>query len=129
MGRLKRTEGAEAMRLRWYGGMDTETIFVERKTHREDWTGESSVKARFSLKEKNVNAFLSGKMTVEQVLEMMRREKKKTEKEIGDLEQLAREIQYRVITRKLVPVTAPSTIEPPFSFLTTPESASPSILS
>lgn len=105
MGRLKKTEGAEAIRLRWYGGMDTETIFVERKTHREDWTGEKSVKARISIKEKNVNAFLSGKMTVESVFEKMRREGKKSEKEIADLEQLAREIQYRVITRKLVPVT------------------------
>ncbi|KAI4104014.1 MAG: hypothetical protein L6R37_003496 [Teloschistes peruensis] len=105
MGRLKKTEGAEAIRLRWYGGMDTETIFVERKTHREDWTGEKSVKARFSLKEKNVNAFLSGSMTVESVFEKMRKEGKKDEKEIANLEQLAREIQYRVITRKLVPVT------------------------
>lgn len=105
MGRLKKTEGAEAIRLRWYGGMNTETIFVERKTHREDWTGEKSVKARFSLKEKNVNAFLNGKMTVESVFEKMRREGKKSEKEIADLEQLAREIQYRVITRDLVPVT------------------------
>lgn len=104
-GRLKKTEGAEAIRLRWYGGMDTETIFVERKTHREDWTGEKSVKARFSLKEKNVNAFLAGKMTVESAFEKMRREGKKSEKEIADLEQLAREIQYRVITRKFVPVT------------------------
>ena len=104
-GRLKKTEGAEAIRLRWYGGMDTETIFVERKTHREDWTGEKSVKARFSLKEKNVNAFLSGNMTVESVFEKMRREKKKGEKEIADLEQLAREIQYRVIKRQFVPVT------------------------
>lgn len=105
MGRLKKTEGAEAIRLRWYGGMDTETVFIERKTHREDWTGEKSVKARFSLKEKNVNAFLNGKMTVESVFEKLRREGKKSEKEIADLEQLAREIQYRVITRKLVPVT------------------------
>ena len=105
MGRLKKTEGAEAIRLRWYGGMETETIFVERKTHREDWTGEKSVKARFSLKEKNVNAFLSGKMKVESVFEKMRKEGKKGEKEIADLEQLAREIQYRVITRGLVPVT------------------------
>ena len=104
-GRLKKTEGAEAIRLRWYGGMETETIFVERKTHREDWTGEKSVKARFSLKEKNVNAFLSGRMTVDDIFEKMRREKKKSEKEIADLEQLAREIQYRVIARKLVPVT------------------------
>ncbi|KAF2722297.1 SPX-domain-containing protein [Polychaeton citri CBS 116435] len=105
MGRLKKTEGAEAIRLRWYGGMENDTIFVERKTHREDWTGEKSVKARFSLKEKNVNAFLRGDMTTEQVFEKMRREGKKSEKEIDDLEALAKEIQFRVIDRKLVPVT------------------------
>lgn len=104
-GRLKKTEGAEAIRLRWYGGMENETIFVERKTHREDWTGEKSVKARFTLKEKNVNAFMAGKMTVEEAFAKMRKDGKKSEKEIADLEQLAREIQYRVITRKLVPVT------------------------
>ena len=105
MGRLRKTEGAEAIRLRWYGGMDTETIFLERKTHREDWTGEKSVKARFSLKEKNVNTFMRGKMRVEQVFEKSRKEGKKSEKEINDLEQLAREFQYSIITKKLVPVT------------------------
>ncbi|CAG7926178.1 unnamed protein product [Penicillium olsonii] len=104
-GRLKKTEGAEAIRLRWYGGMESDQIFVERKTHREDWTGEKSVKARFSLKEKNVNAFLEGKMTVEQVFDKARKEGKKSQAEIDDLEQLAREVQYRVITRRLVPVT------------------------
>ena len=104
-GRLKKTEGAEAIRLRWYGGMDTETIFIERKTHREDWTGEKSVKARFSLKEKKVNDFLAGRITVESIFDKMRKDGKKSEKEIGDLEQLAREIQYRVIKRKFVPVT------------------------
>ena len=104
-GRLKKTEGAEAIRLRWYGGMENETIFMERKTHREDWTGEKSVKARFTLKEKNVNDFMLGKMTVEQAFAKMRKDGKKSEKEISDLEQLAREFQYRVITRKLVPVT------------------------
>lgn len=104
-GRLKKTEGAEAIRLRWYGGMDSDTIFVERKTHREDWTGEKSVKARFTLKEKNVNAFLRGEFTVGQAFEKMRREGKKSDKEISDLEQLAKEVQYRVISRKLVPVT------------------------
>jgi SPX domain protein involved in polyphosphate accumulation/uncharacterized membrane protein YidH (DUF202 family) len=105
MGRLQKTEGAEAIRLRWYGGMETETIFVERKTHREDWTGEKSVKARFTLKEKNVNAFLAGKMAVEEAFAKMRKDGKKSTEEIEQLEQLAREIQYRVITRKLVPVT------------------------
>ena len=103
-GRLKKTEGAEAIRMRWYGGMETDTVFVERKTHREDWTGEKSVKARFSLKEKNMNAFLKGDMTTEQVFEKMRREGKKSEKEINELEALAKEVQFRVLDRKLVPV-------------------------
>ena len=105
MGRLKKTEGAEAIRLRWYGGMENETIFMERKTHREDWTGEKSVKARFTLKEKNVNAFMAGKFTVTEAFAKMRKEGKKTEKEINDLAQLAKEFQYRILTRKLVPVT------------------------
>ena len=105
MGRLKKTEGAEAIRLRWYGGMENETIFLERKTHREDWTGEKSVKARFTLKEKNVNAFLAGKMTVDEAFAKAHKEGKKSIEEIEALEQLAREIQFRVVTRKLVPVT------------------------
>ncbi|KAK4898241.1 vacuolar transporter chaperone [Elasticomyces elasticus] len=104
-GRLKKTEGAEAIRLRWYGGMEVDTIFVERKTHREDWTGEKSVKARFSMKEKNVNAYMRGDMTTEQIFEKARREGKKSEKEINELEALAKEIQFRVIDRKLEPVT------------------------
>lgn len=84
--------------------MENDQIFVERKTHREDWTGEKSVKARFPMKEKHVNAFLSGRMTVEQVFEKMRKEGKKSEQQIADWEQLAREIQYRVISRKFRPV-------------------------
>ena len=84
--------------------MENETIFVERKTHREDWTGEKSVKARFTLKEKNVNAFLAGNMTVDEAFAKMRKESRKSVEEIEDLEQLAREVQYRVISRKLVPV-------------------------
>ena len=101
---MKKSEGAEAIRLRWYGGMENETIFVERKTHREDWTGEKSVKARFPIKEKYVNSFLAGQMTVESIFDKMRKDGKKSEKEVTDLERLAREIQYRVVTRKLVPV-------------------------
>ncbi|KAI5309969.1 vacuolar transporter chaperone, partial [Ascosphaera atra] len=57
--------------------MDNDQIFIERKTHREDWTGEKSVKARFPIKEKYVNAFMSGEMTVESVFEKARKEGKK----------------------------------------------------
>ncbi|KAK4157850.1 vacuolar transporter chaperone 4 [Chaetomidium leptoderma] len=103
-GRLKKTEGAEAIRLRWYGGMQTETIFVERKTHREDWTGEKSVKARFSLKEKNVNPYLRGELLPAAIFEKARKEGKKSEKAIAEDERLAREIQWSVLKKGYKPV-------------------------
>lgn len=103
-GRLRKDEGAEAIRLRWYGGMKLDLIFVERKTHREDWTGEKSVKARFVLKEKKVNAFLNGSFTANQAFEKMRREGKKKPQEIDNLESLAREVQYAVLKNKYRPV-------------------------
>lgn len=103
-GRLRKDEGAEAHRLRWYGGMGADTIFVERKTHREDWTGENSVKARFPLKEKYVNSFMKGEYTVPQAFQKMRKDGKKSLKEIEGLEALAMETQYTVLKKRLRPV-------------------------
>ncbi|KAH7364743.1 VTC domain-containing protein [Rhexocercosporidium sp. MPI-PUGE-AT-0058] len=103
-GRLKKTEGAEALRMRWYGDMNTETIFVERKTHREDWTGEKSVKARFAIKEKNLNAFLSGELLPEAIFEKARKDGKKPAKQIDEDERLAKEIQYSVLKKGYKPV-------------------------
>ena len=48
-GRLDKTPGAIALRLRWYGAGDPQLVFCERKTHREKWTGEVSVKERFTV--------------------------------------------------------------------------------
>ncbi|CCF58338.1 hypothetical protein KAFR_0E01840 [Kazachstania africana CBS 2517] len=103
-GRLRKDEGAEAHRLRWYGGMQSDTIFFERKTHREDWTGEKSVKARFAVKERYVNNFIAGKYTVEEAFRKMRKEGKKSIQEIENLEALATEIQYTMIKKKLRPM-------------------------
>ncbi|KAK0556941.1 vacuolar transporter chaperone [Tilletia horrida] len=104
LGRLEKTEGAEAIRLRWYGGMDNKQIFVERKTHREDWTGEKSVKARFPIKEENVNGFMNGSYRMDETFEALRKKGKKSDKEIDSMLQLASEVQYSVLSRKLVPV-------------------------
>ena len=104
LGRLEKTEGAEAIRLRWYGGMDNKQIFVERKTHREDWTGEKSVKARFPIKEDQVNAFMRGEFRMNDTFEEMRKKGKKSDKEIDSMLQLASEVQYSILSRKLQPV-------------------------
>lgn len=104
LGRLEKTEGAEAIRLRWYGGMDNKQIFVERKTHREDWTGEKSVKARFPIKEENVNKFMSGEYRMNETFEALRKKGKKSDKEIDSMMQLASEVQYSILSRDLQPV-------------------------
>jgi len=103
-GRLLKTEGAEAIRIRWYGNMEVDNMFIERKTHREDWTGEKSVKARFPMKESKVNDFLKGKFTAKQAFEKMRKEGRKSKSEIDSLERLAEEVQYRVLKDRLRPV-------------------------
>ncbi|KAE8449332.1 hypothetical protein EG329_008233 [Mollisiaceae sp. DMI_Dod_QoI] len=103
-GRLKKSEGAEAIRMRWYGDVDNETIFVERKTHREDWTGEKSVKARFSCKEKNMNAYLRGDLLPEALFEKARKDGKKSAKQIDEDERLAKEIQYSILQKGYKPV-------------------------
>ncbi|KAG9298222.1 hypothetical protein G9A89_002710 [Geosiphon pyriformis] len=104
LGRLEKTEGAEALRLRWYGDIDERVIFVERKTHREDWTGEKSVKARFAIKEKYVNKYLRGEYTMDKAFEKLKIKKGKGDTEIESLKRLANEVQYTVITKKLKPV-------------------------
>ncbi|KAF8740092.1 hypothetical protein AX14_008722 [Amanita brunnescens Koide BX004] len=104
LGRLEKVEGAEAIRLRWYGDVDTKTIFVERKTHREDWTGEKSVKARFPIKEHLVNAFFRGEYTVDTEFQQLVKKGKKTQQEVDTMIQLANEVQYSILTKKLKPV-------------------------
>lgn len=103
-GRLKKTEGAEAIRLRWYGGMDTDKIFVERKTHREDWTGEKSVKARFQVREKHVNPYMKGEMLPAAIMEKQRKTGKRSQSDYDKDEQLAQEVQWEVLKKGYEPV-------------------------
>lgn len=79
-------------------------IFVERKTHREDWTGEKSVKARFPIKEHLVNAFLRGEYTMDDEFQALVTKGKKSQEEVDSMIQLANEVQYSILTKKLHPV-------------------------
>ncbi|KAJ2393748.1 vacuolar transporter chaperone, partial [Coemansia sp. RSA 2603] len=104
-GRIEKSEGAEAIRLRWYGDMQSNEIFIERKTHHEDWTGEKSVKERFSLKEKHVNDFLAGRYTLDAKIQKLREEGLKSEQDLEHMQTLGSEVQRSVHNKHLVPVT------------------------
>mmetsp|Transcript_27459 Transcript_27459/g.50674 ORF Transcript_27459/g.50674 Transcript_27459/m.50674 type:complete len:739 (-) Transcript_27459:23-2239(-) len=68
-GRLDKKPGAIALRVRWYGNAPPKMIFMERKTHRESWKGEESVKERFTLPDDKVVAFMDGEYTLEMALD------------------------------------------------------------
>ena len=55
---------------RWYGSPEPgDFVFVERKTHRESWKGEESVKDRITLPKARIVDFLDGSYQVLQALE------------------------------------------------------------
>jgi hypothetical protein len=61
---------------RWYG-TEVKTVYVERKTHLDAWTGNVSVKERFTLEERLTVPFLNGSYTVNEYADDMKRRGKK----------------------------------------------------
>ncbi|KAL1918732.1 uncharacterized protein VTP21DRAFT_2754 [Calcarisporiella thermophila] len=102
--RVEKREGAEVIRLRWYGRTHSR-VFVERKRHHGDWTGEEhETKDRFCIKGRSVSAFLLGDTDViERGTEKMRGHGEPDEM-IERYKQLAREIQITIGEQRLKPL-------------------------
>lgn len=101
-GRLDKSPGAIALRFRWYGTKPVETVFVERKTHREQWMGDMSVKERFTVKEPQVMDLLRGTFNINEEVERLRSKNKK-EQDIEEYEELATEIAQAIQSKQLFP--------------------------
>lgn len=110
--------GALSFRLE-QADSDQHQIFVERKTHHEDWTGEKyapypaicyrpqlsrSVKARFSLKEGQINPFIKGELPISEIIDPMIKKGRKSMKELEAIRSLATEVQQKIRQQSLVPV-------------------------
>lgn len=101
-GRLDKTPGAIALRMRWYGTGTPEIVFVERKTHRESWCGEVSVKERFIVKEDQVQSIISGKFEMDKELNRLK-SKGKNGEVINNWLELATEITQAIDSKILTP--------------------------
>lgn len=101
-GRLDKTPGAIALRMRWYGTSTPETVFVERKTHRDSWAGEVSVKERFIVPEKQVASILRGDFDIQAEVEKMKA-KGKSENDIDEYVKLATEVMQVIGSKQLEP--------------------------
>mmetsp|Transcript_15229 Transcript_15229/g.33224 ORF Transcript_15229/g.33224 Transcript_15229/m.33224 type:complete len:743 (+) Transcript_15229:514-2742(+) len=102
-GRLDKSPGAIAYRLRWYGTGDPKVVFFERKTHRDTWTGEASVKERFIVDESEVQSVLNDRYPIAQKRSEMSNKKRATSDEVDDWETLVREMIQVVQSKQLVP--------------------------
>jgi hypothetical protein len=101
-GRLDKTPGAIALRMRWYGTSTPETVFVERKTHRDSWAGEVSVKERFIVNEKLVASILRGEFNLQAEIDKMVA-KGKHENDIHEYAKLATEVMQVISSKQLEP--------------------------
>jgi SPX domain protein involved in polyphosphate accumulation len=101
-GRLDKTPGAIALRFRWYGTGTPDVVFVERKTHRESWMGEVSVKERFTVKENQVTSLLNGTFDVDAEVQRLQ-QKGKSEEAIREWFELATEVIQAINSKQLVP--------------------------
>jgi SPX domain protein involved in polyphosphate accumulation len=101
-GRLDKTPGAIALRFRWYGTGTPDVIFVERKTHRDSWTGEVSVKERFIIKESQVLPLLQGTFDLDGEIAKLKK-KGKSEDDIREYTKLAKEVIQAINSKQLVP--------------------------
>ena len=101
-GRIDKTPQALAVRLRWYDTGEPSLVFVERKTHKDSWSGELSVKERFTLPESQVVAFMRGQLSVDAVAVAML-DRNKSQVEVTEMRALFNEVAAVVTTKKLVP--------------------------
>jgi len=101
-GRLEKSPGAIALRLRWYGNGNPKLVFVERKTHNDKWTGEVSVKERFTVDESEVHQVMTNAYPIEEKKQAMIA-KGKSQAECEEWETLVREISQVFVSKQLVP--------------------------
>ena len=102
-GRINKKMDALAIRLRWYGTGEPKLVFVERKTHRDSWTGEESVKERFTLPPSKVVPYLRGKYRIKEAIKDMNAKGQKSKEEIQSFRKLFTEIQNSIESKLLQP--------------------------
>ncbi|KAF9145038.1 vacuolar transporter chaperone [Mortierella sp. GBA39] len=104
-GRLEKSDMAQAIRIRWYGPTPTQNgqCFLERKVHREKWTGEQSVKERFPIKTKYINPYLTGDYTMDVKFAKLRARGQKSVKDVELMQKLADDVQTSIVGKKMRP--------------------------
>lgn len=113
--RIEKLEGAELLRIRWYGGVCAnsealpspdpgDVLFMERKEHHESWVEEKSTKLRFPLNQALLSAFMAGTLSAHDAVEFMIHQGAIKQKEAPKLLDVATNFQYAIQHHGLRPV-------------------------
>eukprot|EP01071_Lankesteria_metandrocarpae_P011888 Lankesteria_metandrocarpae@DN5475_c3_g1_i12.p1 len=114
--RVRRLEGAQLLRLRWYNynaGQPDKDIFVERKTHHEAWSGMKSSKDRFQLPQRHALEFMQGGLDIEKFL--------KDKKSKPSTVELGTSVQQSILRHNLKPMLRTSYLRSAFQLASTNE--------
>ena len=79
-------------------------MFVERKTHHEDWTGETSVKERMAIEPSAAPALLRGECAIAQQVDRMVERGEVRAAEAQKATQLGDEVQRAIVRSGMRPV-------------------------
>jgi hypothetical protein len=82
-----------------YGPMNTQSVFIERKTHHASWLDGASVKDRFRIKENQVNQFMTGILTADQIADSQKEDSTKE-----DVRFIAKGVQKSFREKRLEPM-------------------------
>lgn len=83
--------------------MNTNTIFIERKTHHAPWLNGASVKDRFKIEENKVDSFVSGQYTPDQVARDQS-QSQSDEKSLESIRFTAQGVQKSFYEKELQPI-------------------------
>lgn len=111
--RIALEEGANLLRVRWYGGDEGpdgfprpnggSVFFMELKTHHNPESGQKSTKERFPITAQMIPGFMSGKLTAAQVVDAMIAQGHIKAPKGEEQKDLANFIQNMIVTMKLKP--------------------------
>jgi len=106
--RIVREEGAQLVRMRWYGhyseAKSPSQVFVERKTHHEAWVENESVKERFPIKWKNVWPYLNSNWSPQEKITKKVKNGEMKESEAATILTLSAEVQKKIAEMRLQPM-------------------------
>lgn len=100
--RVEKKDDSPTFCLTWFGSEDQTEVFVEKKSHRGDYNGETHSKQQFKIKAKYVDGFLKGEPVMNKTLFKMRLTNDHAE--VDKIEHLAEDVQNFITSRELRPI-------------------------